>query len=86
MTVAADLSRICAGLGTTPEKILARNRTCGVAALRKQVAVRLRAEGYSWRAIGRVMKRDHNTIRYLCDPEYGARKRKMMRAIQQRGG
>lgn len=36
---------------------------------RYDAAQRLRAAGYGWSAIGRLMKRNHSTVRHYCLPE-----------------
>lgn len=65
MSSAEVVAVVAAEHGVTVDEILSPSRYRHIVAARREVCTRLRAQGWSYPAIGRALGRDHATVMYL---------------------
>ena len=77
---ALDLIDICEKWGFDISKITSRWRIRELTVQRRVVAKEMRILGHSLTSIAAVMKRDHTSIKYMCDDEFRDGKLSRMRS------
>ncbi len=61
----ADIGLIALRHGLTRHDVLGRSRKPIAVAVRRECAEHFVAKGKGWSEIGRIMQRDHSSVRYL---------------------